>query len=361
MKRMKREKTTLKQQGFVSIIVAATVMILLSLITIGFTRVMQREQREALDRQLTRQATYAAESGINTVWQYIQNEGVEIEKNECSTDDNVFTLDNGTDINLNTGPGPAVNPIAYFDADDPDDAGVKITCVLYDKTPTVITHESAQNQEVIFPFEESDDENFLSLTISWSGEGQATYPASCSSGDSFVFPETHDGVPILKLDLYDTSSYSRDDLNNNASFLYLIPCDSGDSSITVMNQRDVYKHSIACIDGVCSVTLNVSALSTNSFFVRHKLLYTAGEVSLGGINASNEDAEIKRAQSIIDVTARSTDIVRRLRVHVPYNQAENIVGAVVTVGRGDETATTNYGLCKDISIIDGVRVTDNCD
>ena len=62
-----------KEQGFVAIIVAALIMIILSLITIGFTRIMQREQRQSLDRQLSRQALYAAESGINDVYSSLKN------------------------------------------------------------------------------------------------------------------------------------------------------------------------------------------------------------------------------------------------------------------------------------------------
>jgi hypothetical protein len=54
-----------REGGFVSIIVCMIIMTILSLITIGFAQIMAREQRQALDRQLSSQAFYAAESGVN--------------------------------------------------------------------------------------------------------------------------------------------------------------------------------------------------------------------------------------------------------------------------------------------------------
>lgn len=360
---MNTTKTSVREQGFVSIIVAATVMILLSLITIGFTRVMQREQREALDRQLTRQATYAAESGINATWQYIQASNVvDKEKNQCSySDGDVYKDDDGTVFDLDAGPGPVVKPSPFFDADDAT-AAIQVTCVLYDKTPTEIRNQSAQNEESIFPFEEKDNGNFATITIRWRGEVEG-YDSNCSDGSNFEFPTSLSGTPVLKLDLYNTASFSRDNLANRASYLYLIPCDSGVSNISISGQREIYKTNILCVDGVCSVTLDVNSLNSSSFFVRHKLLYGSGEVVMGGVDQSGDTAEIKRAQTVIDVTARAADVVRRLRVHVPYNQAENIPGAVVTVGTGNTSAIPNKGLCKEIYIIDSgstPNIRDEC-
>src|SRR5258708_5693843 len=53
------------QQGIVSIIVTIILMLVLTLIVLSFAKVSRREERNALDRQLSTQAFYAAESGIN--------------------------------------------------------------------------------------------------------------------------------------------------------------------------------------------------------------------------------------------------------------------------------------------------------
>lgn len=367
MKLRMKQYERVKQQGFVSIIVAATVMILLSLITIGFTRVMQREQREALDRQLTRQATYAAESGINTVWQYIQDNSVDTEKNQCEEGGNVYSLGGGEEITIGSGANATV-PSPYFDELD-DSAAVQITCVLYDKTPTEFKFLKAQNEETIIPFEDANDVPIRSITITWEGNNVdtpnfAATNCSASDGRNYEFPSSLSNYPpVMKFDLYNSSSYTRNDLANSASYLYLIPCSGGSSTrnITIDNDRNIYKRTVDCEDnGVCSVELDVSAFGSSSFFVRHKLLYNAGKVTLSGININDEFSELKQGQSVIDVTARATDVVRRLRVHVSYDKPDGIPSGVVTVGEGNTSASPNKGLCKDLDIIDNYSIVDNC-
>ena len=63
MQRINRFKKN--EFGLVSIMVASVLMVVMSLITLGFARIAQRENRQAVDDQLATQAFYAAESGIN--------------------------------------------------------------------------------------------------------------------------------------------------------------------------------------------------------------------------------------------------------------------------------------------------------
>ena len=55
------------QDGIVSLIVSITIMIIISLVVISFARLMRTEQEQALDRQLSSQAFYAAETAVNDV------------------------------------------------------------------------------------------------------------------------------------------------------------------------------------------------------------------------------------------------------------------------------------------------------
>jgi Tfp pilus assembly protein PilX len=54
-----------KQAGMVAIMVTMILMIVISLIVVGFAQISRRNQRQALDRQLSTQAFYAAETGVN--------------------------------------------------------------------------------------------------------------------------------------------------------------------------------------------------------------------------------------------------------------------------------------------------------
>lgn len=56
-----------EENGFASLVVALILILVLSLLTVGFAQVARREQQDALDSQLANQAYYAAETGVNDV------------------------------------------------------------------------------------------------------------------------------------------------------------------------------------------------------------------------------------------------------------------------------------------------------
>src|SRR6266404_2539299 len=67
----------LNQNGMASIIIVIILVALLTLISIGFARLMGRSVNNALNNQLNDSANYAAQSGINDTIAYLQkNPGV---------------------------------------------------------------------------------------------------------------------------------------------------------------------------------------------------------------------------------------------------------------------------------------------
>ena len=62
------KKSGWNEEGFASIVIALILIIVLSLLTIGFAQLARREQQTALSKQLANQAQYAAESGINDAY-----------------------------------------------------------------------------------------------------------------------------------------------------------------------------------------------------------------------------------------------------------------------------------------------------
>src|SRR5690554_5996893 len=70
---MKKHKLSLKddQRGIASIVICVFVILILSLVVLDMSRDASREQRQSLDHQLSSQAFYAAESGINDTVRYI--------------------------------------------------------------------------------------------------------------------------------------------------------------------------------------------------------------------------------------------------------------------------------------------------
>src|SRR5689334_4150187 len=73
-----------QQAGMVSIMVTMILMIVLSLVVIGFAQIARRNSRQSLDRQLSTSAFYAAEAGVNDVRDLIKTQGTPPAKPDCT-------------------------------------------------------------------------------------------------------------------------------------------------------------------------------------------------------------------------------------------------------------------------------------
>ncbi len=320
-----------RQKGFVAIIVASMIMVILALITIGFTRIMQREQRQVIDRQLSRQALYAAESGINDVNAAINTSATGFtakEKTDCDVGDLSAGLDSGGDI-------------AY-------------TCALYDTTPTELNYDiNTAKSEIINLESESGD--FSTITISW---GNATDGSPNNLSNSITqpcngeFPATldSDNVTVLKLDLTNMNSLDRADLINNTDYLYLVPCDSS-TGITTYPYNPAERGTVVqvkCTNGLpqrCSLTIDVASASSDRFLARVRPIYSLATVTITGQDDGGPSVPVEfvDAQTSIDVTARANDVVRRLRATVPF-------ASTASVDIPEAVFQAFDGVCKLLSV-----------
>jgi Tfp pilus assembly protein PilX len=110
----------INQSGFVSIVVCLIIMVILTLVTIGFSKLMGRAQRQALDRQLSTQAFYAAESGVNDALLVYKSDPTKLDKT-CGTVKNII------------------------------DTSVAATCVFSDGNPTSVEYGDVGTSPVVMP------------------------------------------------------------------------------------------------------------------------------------------------------------------------------------------------------------------
>ncbi len=339
----------IRQRGFVSIIVATIIMILLSLITLGFSRAMQREYRESLDRQLYRQATYAAESGINLTWDYLVNNlndgSIPEEKQDCAdSSGSVFGLNSGVE---SIAPAEA----AYFNGEDSSGSSLQITCVLYDKSPQQINTQVPADYSKPILLKTRTGESFGTITIDiYPVEGEV-WSGGFSCGN---FP-SNSSMPHLRFDITSSDNTTRDALNNSTNFMYLMPCDFG-SNVALETDRNIIKPNILCSLRSCTVDIDASSLDSSEFIVNLKSLYRGANISISGeeLGTSNS-VEFIEMQSSVDVTARSTDVVKRLQASIPISDPDQLPSGVV------HSASSGSGVCKDYAIVDGESIQDNCD
>ena len=320
----KNFKQTLKkdQRGVVSIVVAVILMLVMSLIVLAMSENTRREQRQTLDRQLSDQAFYNAESGINDAVAYIYaHPETAIEKKDCG--------DLGAPANKNIDGAAGVN---------------KYSCVKYDRAPESILYSelstTAPKVIPITPISKSTGNPIplANLTISWDdsaarngnisgdcnfGSGDVKLPQSCEYGGV--------RVEIIGATSVDPGIDDREELTNNTIISYLLPHEGTGENVargdfdTYPNNHGIIKAS-NCLDSAASTASPSTRRCTNTikdinrqetFYVTVRSLYRPVNLSITGTDAVGGTIRFKNTQTMVDSTGKANDILRRVQVRVP--------------------------------------------
>ncbi len=329
-----------REEGLVSIIITMILTMVLSLIVLGFARLSRNEQRQSLDRQLSTQALYAAESGINLATKAIAN----------GFDGNI--TDCGTKL-------PA--PYAGYSLGNNTD----ISCLLIDQTPSVISFDAITvDKSTVFPINSVDDNNnpkhLKSLTLTWQKKGGGSKDPSANFPR---FPPTSgwsngDGAAgILRIDLVPTKTgeLTRNKLVANVFTIFAYPKGGAtdgavDYTSGMSNQGKVVAANCTGTY-ICKMTINFLSISESHFYIRLKSIYADNQVELTGVNDSG-DAHFKGGQVKIDVTGRAADILKRIQVGRSPTSG--------TITFADQALDVAQPICKLLSVVPGPGSVDGC-
>ncbi|MCA9330908.1 hypothetical protein KC957_02575 [Candidatus Saccharibacteria bacterium] len=309
-------ENSLDQSGMVSIVVTMIIMVILSLIVIGFARISRREQRQGLDRQLASQAYYAAESGINDAQTYLKAGGTL--SSTASTACNTYAADNG-------------NALPVGKTEQVGSNNVTTSCVLVNNSVTQLVYDGVgTDEEVVFPVKSSNGGVINNLYISWQAPGQdaSQYnstncpPRSPSSNALVPLADWKCPAGTLRIDIVPIqSSFTRDDLINNSVGGLLYPkiktTGASSNSEHLNNGNQVWAE--CPNDGSstysCRVTLaNIG--SSDGYYVRIRPVYRAADIYIQGLNG-NVASVLTGAQAVVDSTGRANDVLKRLVVRIP--------------------------------------------
>ncbi len=328
------------ERGLVSFMITIVMMVVISLIVIGFTQVANRNRRQALDRQLSTQAFYAAESGINAAVTAIradQAAGQPIARQTTCT---------GSDY-----PATTLNASPL----------VRYTCVLVNPTvPDLHISPTTQSSSVV-PVNPVDGSTGApvrptELTFSWAvSAGQDPNPSLCSTPGVFrptpPGPGTEScGYSLLRVDLLkqvgDTSSGA---LAGNTSTFYLQPVSSGASDYTfgdsagrtfASTKANRVAASCSASTRRCTATILLDGSTSHQRYVaRVTGLYREPRDVIIDARRNTTNLSFSDAQVVVDVTGKAQDVLRRVRATVPLHTmgSENIpLGG----------ATTSATVCK---------------
>lgn len=233
MKKIRSIKT--EEYGFASLVVAFILILVMSLLTVGFAQLARREQQTALDQQLANQAYYAAETGVNQV------------KAQIPALVAAYNL-NPTDSQLNGKTClTSVKGVQLTNAIDATNS-VSFTCALVNMAPatnSIPDTSSTGSGNYIF----TSTAAMPSLTFSWgSNPSVNNTPASSSCSGNGCFLPALDWYakkwpPVVQLSItpLGTGLFTRNQLITNTFTTLLYPS-TGVSTVSV----DKYASSTAC-------------------------------------------------------------------------------------------------------------------
>lgn len=320
------------EEGLISITVTMIVMALLTLIALGFASLAAREQRQALDQQLNTQAFYAAESGIN--------EAINSNATVSDCDGNAFTSFG--------------------------DASVRNTCVVINNKLSTLEYSSIDAEgAVTVPIH--PDTNLNKLIINWQDKngGSAFGSATC---EHYMYDKTSWGgtTGVLRVMLMPgVFNSGRSELINRTQslFLYPSPLGCGGTTFTALQVNDPanYQQQGVFVSGACDSTvvnrkfcrsvINVNIANTETYYLRFRPLYNSVSVTIEGLDSSGNNVKFIGAQTEIDSTGKTTDVLRRLVVRVPSTENSSW-------SPKNAVETTNT-FCKRLFVVPGINaVTD---
>lgn len=278
--------------GIVSIMMTIVMMLVISLIILGLAQISRREQRVTTDNQLSAQAFYAAESGVNDVEDLMRTYGV-VDKPDCTSTASPYNL---------------LQPVIDSTAD------ISYSCVLVEPSPSTITADFSTTPSV-YSLVTTAAAGLNSLTLSWTPEGSVDDAASCpttaisSASTTNLFPPSwpcHYGV--LRVDLVDASSLTRNALVSGARTYFLVPNRSGNTS-----SGNPLIVGATCSGGLCKAVLS-GLPASNTYYARISSVYHSGTANIcAGAGAC--DSSVKFANyATIDVTGKAQDVLKRIKV-----------------------------------------------
>lgn len=300
---------TNQESGFASITIAIVLIVVLALTTIGFAQLSRREQQSALNKQLSAQANYAAESGINDVQNYIK---ASIKANPANPD-----------LSAINSPDGCMTPIAAIDGKVAQSRDVEYSCVIADPEPKDLGATIGAFGSWTTTFETDD---LAKLKVIWKSTGNKT-PKSNMSSKFQKISDWGNAPAVLQVSITPLSSANaRNDLIKNTFTTYMYP-----ASATTDDNSVAYSSFTAdkgpVISGRCNPTCtssidtlpNPNPAGADTYLLRIVGNYDESLVTVEGYTSANAQLKLRKSQAKIDVTGKARNVLKRLQVRVPLN------------------------------------------
>lgn len=342
------QKEQWKQRGMVSILVTMLLMIVISLIVLGFAQISRRNQRQTTDRQLSTQAFYAAESGINEASNLIKaarEAGSPIPpKPDCTG-----------------GSGAAAAFYASLSPNLDAASNVAYTCLMVNPSPSELVYDDIPTTSTVVPIVSSTGANISSIRfdIISKDDTNANPSAGCPTNANTLpttatWTSSNCGFGVFRFDLVPTNGgMDMTNLQDRTMTSFLVPIRNGSGGTSSIGYPAASPQSrtntnnrvaMACTNTTC--TMNITALNANQYYLRASSIYKNVRLVVTARDAANAQLPLAGAQAVIDSTGKAQDVLRRIQVRVPLTAtSRNLVS--------DYAIQTTDSICKRFASMDG--------
>lgn len=335
-----------KQAGMVAIMVTLILMIVISLIVLGFAQISRRNQRQALDRQLSTQAFYAAESGVNDAAKLIK-EAIAAGNPIAAKPDCASTGAGGFYGSLS----PVINT----------EDNVAYTCLMVNASPPRLEYGNVGATSTVIPLKAASG-TISDLTLTWRSKDEGSTPADgCPTTKTNVFSHadvwtaSNCGYGVLRFDLVPTTgALSLAGLQGGTMTSFIVPlrpgsagADSSPVDYTPGGGKNLL--GVICSQTNCSVTID--ELTESQYHLRISSLYKDVSLQITATNGVGATVNLEGAQAVIDATGKAQDVLRRIQVRMPLTgSSSNLLS--------DFAIQSTEAICKRFSVMDGFFQSD---
>jgi len=376
-----------KESGFVSLFTVIFFMLLVTIITVSFLRIMITEQRQSVDNDLSSNARAAAESGVEDAKRAIlayYNSGTPSDlKAELTA---AFGTDSNNCDSLTGKTQVRAQLNITGNAISSSDIQQNYTCLNVKLNSPDYVDSSSANTSVVFPIKGTGDYNqikiswhLLSENVNSEGDGRPlalppTVPLPLLPPQTGANSWSSLGYPAyLRVQLFgypSAGSFNRSDLDTRNRTVVLAPV-AGLTSVIDLgtadsnHQFDGSKSSpsslVRCGSNftnygayLCTTTLQLPAglaSNANNFFLRVTPIYGQTHFRAQLFNSTTNSAvEMNEVQPVIDSTGKAQDVFRRIQARVRLNPMVNFP---------EYAAETTDTICKNMRVSDLANSTGN--
>jgi Tfp pilus assembly protein PilX len=335
-------KLRAEQAGVVSLLVTMVLMIVISLIALGFAQVARNNQSQQLDQQLSTQAFYAAESGVNDAAKIVAANIQNLPANQISK---TSCANQGIYANLS----PDLNASGT----------VSYSCILVNPYPPNLQTDVGSTSTIIPVSAASGSIGDINLT--WSAQGLSGRLTGCPTSKSLPSSWGSCGVGVLRIDLVPT-----DNAPNNAASMaeetmtsFIVPMESGSgggvtkinytgANASTSNADNIVGVDCSAVAPSCSIQIDTAAAPHTSYDMRVISEYQDSSLQITADDTSGNPVQLSGAQVVIDSTGKAQNVLRRIQVYVPIGVAQNQLS--------DYAIESTDSICKRFAVMSNYYV-----